>query len=116
MLHLRKPKSPIPTPLTPRPPAKLVRGLASRRDPRALAVTSTAIALSLGIAIHSIDGASSNGATIRGKDTGWQTAYGAARVAVEIANESADMFPPLKAVVSAISTLIKDYDVSASCS
>ena len=32
-------------------------------------------------------------------------------MAVEITKESADMFPPLKAVVGAVSVLIKNYDV-----
>ena len=41
-------------------------------------------------------------------------AYGAARMAVEMAKESSDMFLPLKAVVGAMSVLIKNYDVSAS--
>lgn len=43
-------------------------------------------------------------------------AYGAARMAVEIAKDSSDMFPPLKAVAAAVSVLIKHYDVSVSCS
>ena len=46
---------------------------------------------------------------------GWRTAYTAARIAVEIAKESADSFLPLKATVGAVSALIKNYDVSASC-
>ena len=41
----------------------------------------------------------------------WKTAYGVARMAVEIANASSDMFLPLKAVVGALSVLIKNYDV-----
>ena len=44
----------------------------------------------------------------------WQAAYGAARMAVEIAKESSDMFLPLKAVVGAMFILIKNYDVSVS--
>ena len=59
---------------------------------------------------------SSDGATVRGRDTAWQTAYGTARMAVEIAKESSDMFLPLKAVVGAVSILIKNYDVSLSYS
>ena len=35
-------------------------------------------------------------------------------MAVEIANESADMFLPLKAVVGALSVLLQNYDVSTS--
>ena len=42
----------------------------------------------------------------------WQTAYSAAKIAVDIAKESSGMLPPLKAVVGAISVLIKNYDVS----
>ena len=39
-------------------------------------------------------------------------AYSAARMAVEITKESSDMFLPVKAVVGAISVLVKNYDVS----
>ena len=52
------------------------------------------------------------------KESGWKTAYGAARIAVEAAKESSDMFLPLKAVLGALSVLIKNLDVStpkASC-
>ena len=45
------------------------------------------------------------------KESGWKTAYGGARIAVEIAKESSDLFLPLKAVVGALSVLIKNYDV-----
>ena len=41
-------------------------------------------------------------------------AYGAARMAIEMAKESSDMFPPLKAVAGAVSVLIKNYDVNTS--
>ena len=34
-------------------------------------------------------------------------------MAVEVAKESSDMFLPLKAVVGALSVLIKNYDVSS---
>ena len=34
---------------------------------------------------------------------------------MEIAKESSDMFPPLKAVAGALSVLIRNYDVSVSC-
>ena len=115
MRRLFKSKPP-PDASTPRPPAKLVKNLASRRDSRALAATSTAIALSLGSALYDLGETSSDGATIQGTDAGWQTAYGAARMAVEIAKESSDMFLPLKAVVGAVSILIKNYDVSLSYS
>ena len=36
-------------------------------------------------------------------------------MAVEITKESSDMFLPLKAVVGAVSVLIKNYDVSVFC-
>ena len=45
------------------------------------------------------------------KESGWRTAYGAARIAVEIAKESSDLFLPLKAVVGALSVLMKNYHV-----
>ena len=37
-------------------------------------------------------------------------------MALEVAKESSDAFLPLKAVVGAISVLIKNCDVSMSCS
>ena len=45
-------------------------------------------------------------------DSAWRTAYSTAKMAVDIAKESSDMFPPLKAVVGALSVLIKNCDVS----
>ena len=115
MFRPRKSKPPADT-SNPTPPAELVRDLTSRKDPRTLFATSTAVALSLGSAFRDTRDTVNDGATIRGRDTGWQTAYGAARIAVEIANETSDMFLPLKAVVGAISILIKNYDVSVACS
>ena len=110
-----KPPADVSTPpRTPTPPAKLVKGLGSRRDSRALTATSSAFALSQGSVPHDTDETSSDGAAVREKGTGWQMAYGAARMAVEIAKESSDMFPPLKAVVGAVSILIRNYDVSVS--
>jgi len=81
----------------------------------ALVATSTAIALSIGSAFPDTRDASSSGATVQGRDTGWQTAYDAIRMAVETIKESSDMFLPLKAVVGAISVLMKNHDVSISC-
>ena len=101
---------------TPTPPAELVQDLVLRRDSRALAASSTAIAFSIGSAFCDTRDTSGDGATVRGRDTGWQTAYAAARMAVEITKESSDMFLPLKAVVGAMSVLIKNYDVGVSCS
>jgi len=48
----------------------------------------------------------------RAADSAWQTAYSTARMVVDITKESSDMFLPLKAVVGALSVLIKNYDVS----
>jgi len=45
-------------------------------------------------------------------DSAWRTAYSAARMIVNVTKESSDMFLPLKAVVGALSVLIKNYDVS----
>ena len=109
-----KPSSntPIPTPTFPR---ELVRNLASQRNSQVLAATSSAIALPISSAFSDVGGTSSDGATGQWGDMGWRTAYTAARIAVEIAKESADSFLPLKATVGAVSALIKNYDVSASC-
>ena len=118
MHRFLKSKSPVDIPAptqSPSPSVELVGDLASRKDSRTLAATSSAIALSLGSA-HNTNETSSDGTTVLGRGAGWQTAYGAARMAVEIAKESSDMFLPLKAVVGAVSVLIKNYDVSMSSS
>ena len=115
MRRLLKSKPPADV-STPTPPKKLVEDLASRKDPRALAATSAAIALSIGSILYDTRDTSSDGTDVRGKGSDWHTAYGAARMAVEIANESSDMFLPLKAVVGALSVLIRNCDVSVSCS
>ena len=81
---------------------------------RALAASSTAIALSIGSAFHDTGEASSN-ATVRERNMGWHMAYDAARMAVEIAKESSDLCPLLKAVTGVMSVLIKNHDVSESC-
>ena len=54
---------------------------------------------------------SRDGVTVQGRATGWQTAYRTARMAIEVAKESSDMFLPLKAVAGALSVLIRNYDV-----
>ena len=83
------------------------------KDRRALAASSSAIALS-------IVSASFNPSDIALDEPGsstesiWKTAYGAARIAVDTVKESSDMFPPLKAVVGALSVLIRNCDVSSS--
>ena len=45
-------------------------------------------------------------------ESSWKTAYEAARMAVELANASSDMFLPLKMVLDALSALAKNFDVS----
>ena len=111
MSRLRNSK--LPAVSTPKPPGTLAQKLKSLHggDSRALAASSTAIALSLASPFYDTRDAPSDGDAIRGMDTGWQKAYSAARMTVEITKESSDMFLPLKAVVGAISVLIKNYDV-----
>ena len=99
---------------SPSSPVELVQKFTSKEDFRALAASSTAVALSISSAFSDTHDTSSDGATIQGRDTVWQTAYGTAKMAVEIVNESSDMFLPLKAVVGAVSVLIRNYDVSES--
>jgi hypothetical protein len=92
--------------------ANLVRRLTSQRKPQSLVVSSASIALSIGSPFSNTRGTSTDGGTGRGSNSGWQTAYAAARMAVEIAKESSDMCLPLKAVVGAICALIQNCDVS----
>ena len=98
-------------------PAELVQNLRSlhqggSRGSRALAASSTAIALSIGFAFPDTRDTSGDGAVIQGEGAGWQTAYGAVRMAVEAIKECADLCLPLKAVAGAIYVLMKNYDVS----
>lgn len=113
----RSPSSTTPTksqPLAPPSPAvehikkELATFYPRVKDNRALVASSSAIALSIASPLcdpvlgeHGLSGGS-----------GWEVAYEAARTAVDIAKESSDMFPPLKAVVGALSVLIKNYDVN----
>ena len=118
MSRPRKSKRPADISIsTPTSPAELVQNLTSlpQGDSRALVASSTAIALSIGIssAFHDVPETSSDGAAVRGRQASWQTAYSAAKMAIEMAKESSDMFPPLKAVTGAVSVLIKNYEVSA---
>jgi hypothetical protein len=117
--RLRKSKSPAEISVsTPASPAELVQKLTSlpQGDSRTHTASSTAIALSIGSAFYGTRDTSSDGATVRERDTGWRTAYDTARMAIEITKESSDIFLPLKAVAGAISVLIKNYDVGGSCS
>ena len=80
------------------------------KDRRALAASTSAIALAIAPPpCDPTDNAPNDPGS--SKESTWKTAYGAARLAVEIANASSDMFLPLKAVVGALSVLIKNYDV-----
>jgi len=97
--------SPIPTLST-----KLVRKLTSKKDHKTLGATSSTIALSINSAFNDARDTSSDGATVQGMNEIGQTAYAAVRMAVEIAKESSDLCPPLKAVVGAMSALMKNYD------
>jgi hypothetical protein len=99
---------------TPTHPAELLQDLTSLRDFRALAISSAATVLPISSAFYDTPNTPNDVATVRGRDTGWQTAYNAVRMAVEITKESSDLFLPLKAVVGAMSVLIKNYDVGVS--
>lgn len=110
-------KSKLPTDisaLTLTSPTELVQNLTSRRDLRTVAASSTVIALSICSPFHNAHDTSSEGATAPGRDTGWRATYAAVRMAVEVTKESSDLFPPLKAVVGAMSLLMKNYDVGVS--
>ena len=79
---------------------------------RTLAASTGAIALS----IVSASGDPSNIAPNEpgsSKESAWKMAYGAAKVAIETVKEASDMCLPLKAVLGALSVLIKNYDVSS---
>ena len=75
------------------------------------AVSSIAITPPIGSAFYNAHDASSDNVVVRGRDVDWRAAYGEARMAIEIAKESSDMSLPLKAVASAMSTLMKSCDV-----
>lgn len=115
-LIMPRPRSSKLPAVTPTAPGELTRKIKSppQGDSRALVASSTAIALSIASPFCDIRGMLSDGDTVQGRDMNWQTTYNTARMAVEIAKETSDMFLPLKAVAGAVSTLIKNYDVSAS--
>jgi len=109
MHHLRKSKAPVDIPApTSTSPAELVK----RRDSGALATLSAGIALSIGSAANNTRGTSSDGTTVQGMDAVLRTTYASVKMAVEIAKESSDLCLPLKAVVGAMSALMRNYDVS----
>ena len=115
MHHLRKskPLAHSPPPIPP-PPAKVVRTLTSRRDPKTLGATSSAIALSISSAFRDLGDTPCDGSTEQKGDTRWQAVCATIRMAVEVTKESSDLCLPLKAVVGAVFVLIKNYDVSVS--
>jgi hypothetical protein len=80
------------------------------KDRRALAASTSAIALSIASpSCYPADTVSNEPGS--SKESIWKAAYGAAKIAVDIAKDSSDMLPPLKAVMVALSVLIKNYDV-----
>ena len=111
MRRLRKSKAPANLPAsTSTSPAELVK----KRDSRAPDILSAGIALSIGSPSNDARGTSSDGATVQRMDALLQTTYAAVRMAVEVTKESSDLCLPLKAVVGAMSALMKNYDVSVS--
>ena len=80
------------------------------KDKRALVASSSAVALSIASPpCDPTDNAPDESGS--SKESVWRTAYGVAKIAVDIAKDSSDMLPPLKAVTVALSVLIKNYDV-----
>jgi len=126
-LRSRAPSTPTPT----SPDESFIRKRFSslhRGDVKTLAASSIAVASSIGSpslnqscppdpheqnATHiSRSDHNTIGQGHHGVDSAWQTAYSMAKMVVDITKESSDMFLPLKAVVGALSVLIKNYDVS----
>ena len=80
------------------------------KDQRALVVSSSAVALAIASPpCQPVDNALDEPGS--SKESVWRAAYGVARIAVDIAKDCSDMLPPLKAVMAALSVLIKNYDV-----
>ena len=114
MRRFRKKSSATPTNTPPPMVEYIKRELATfhprTKNPRALAASSSSIALSIASpSSYPADGAFDEPGS--SEESAWKAAYGAARMAVDIAKDSSDMFPPLKAVMVALSVLIKNYDV-----
>ena len=108
-------KSKPPTTENPLSPAE-VQKLTSKKKLELAAGSSTAAVLSVDDALSDISDMPSGGATGQGLDAVWKTAYGGAKIAIETIKESFDLCPALKAVTGALSVLIKNCDVSKSCS
>ena len=92
---------------------EVVEAHSKAENPRVLAASSSSIALPICSSPRDPSDVGSND-TESSQESGWRTAYGAAKIAVEVAEESSDMFLPLKAVVGAVAVLIKNYDVHCS--
>ena len=117
MLHPRKKPPSSVTPKNSQQTTPPKRRKAVKTNPEAGTKKTGALA-ALSASIASAIGSSSQGPSDAGvdqsetsKESRWRTAYAAARMTIEIAKESTDMFLPLKAVVGALSVLIKNYDV-----
>ena len=121
MRHFRKKSSSSSTPTNSRPstptqPAEYIRRELAKfhpqdKDKRAIAASTSAIALSSVASCDPTNIALNEPGS--SKESAWKTAYGAAKIAIEVIKESSDVLPPLKAVVGALSVLIKNYDVSS---
>ena len=116
MHHFRKKSSstadPPPSPIVEHIKQELATFYPRTKDRRALAASSSAIALSIGSpSCDPIDTTPDEPGS--SKESVWKAAYGAARMAVDIAKDSSDMLPPLKAVMVALSVFIKNYDVGS---
>ena len=125
MRNLRKAFSSSSTPTnnppdTPAPPIaeyikqQLAVFLPGKKD-RTLVASSSAIAVSTGIGTLPQSSDLTDPVPDEpesSRESAWRAAYGAAKIAVDIAKDSSDILPPLKAVMVALSVLIKNYDVS----
>ena len=117
MHPFRNKSSPVATP-PPTPASSTVEHIKQElatfrpraKDGGALAASSSAIALSIASQFCDPTDVALNepGSS---KESVWKAAYGAARMAVDVAKDSSDMLPPLKAVMVALSVLIENYDV-----
>ena len=120
MHHFRKKPSSSSTPTNsqpyiPTPPGEHADRGASTfysgvKDQKTLAASSSAVAsLTVSASCNPSDIALNEPGSP--KESAWKTAYGAAKIAIETVKESSDMCLPLKAVVGALSVLVKNYDV-----
>lgn len=102
-----------PTPLT---NEQSIESLGRERSVGALATLSYTIALSYAIALpipphHCGFAGTTRSELFTPEESGWKEVYGRASRAVRVSGDSSDMFPPLKAVVDALSVLVKNFGV-----